>query len=43
MSWLGLLITSVLVAAGGGVLYYAVEAIRLACGANEPGDGIGRH
>jgi hypothetical protein len=37
MPWLGLLIAS---ASIGAVLYYAVEAIRLARGANESDDGI---
>lgn len=41
MSWLGLLITSASVVVMGAVLYYAVEAIRLARGANEPVDGPG--
>jgi hypothetical protein len=38
MSWLGVLIASASIVAAGAALYYAVEAIRLARGANEPDD-----
>ncbi len=41
MSWLGLLITLVSVVVLGAGLYYAVEAVRLARGANEPDNPIG--
>ena len=43
MSWLGFLIALASVLTVGVVVYYAVEAIRLARGANEPDDGTGRH
>jgi len=42
MPWLSMLLTVVSALIAGSVIYYFVEAVRLARGANEPDDGTAR-
>ena len=42
MSWLSMLLAVAAALIAGSVLYYLVEAVRLARGANEPEDGTAR-
>ena len=42
MPWLSMLLTVAAALIAGSVVYYFVEAVRLARGANDPDDGIAR-